>query len=401
MDKNPEAVVIGGGIVGASIAHYLALKGLKNTALLEKEALASGATGVATALVRMHYTNPWDSQLALRSWEVFDNWDELIGGSCGFNKTGFIFTVGHRETEKLQKNVDIMRDVSGINTRVLSAAELKEMLPLWNFDDIGAAAYEPDSGYADPYSATTSLAGRARELGVSILLGVRATAIRTEGGRVTGVETSTGFISTPTVVLAAGAWSTPLARTAGLELPVTGMLLSAGILERPAGLEESHLACIDASQGIYFRPDTGKLTIAGLSSVVDRRESPKDLDPDRFTTEPPLDWTVRTGTRMANRIPGMIDAGWQRAWSGVDGNTPDGHAILDRAPGVEGLYLAVGMSGTGFKTAPAIGMCMAELITEGAARTVDIGAFSLNRFSEGRLLVGQHEYNYYFTESAT
>jgi sarcosine oxidase subunit beta len=213
------------------------------------------------------------------------------------------------------------------------------------------------------------------------------------------VETTTGFISTPNVVLAAGAWSTPLARTAGLELPVTGMLLSAGILERPAGLQESHLACIDAAQGIYFRPDTAKLTLLGFSSVVDRRESPKDLDPDGFTSEPPLDWTVRTSTRLANRIPGMIDAGWQRAWSGVDGNTPDGHAILDKAPGVEGLYLAVGMSGTGFKTAPAIGMCMAELITEGAARTVDIGAFSLNRFSEGRLLVGQHEYNYYFAET--
>ena len=401
MNKTSEAVVIGGGIVGASIAHYLALKGVKNIVLLEKDALASGATGLATALVRMHYTNPWDSALALRSWEVFVNWSELIGGSCGFNKTGFIFTVGHQETEKLQKNVDVMRQLSGINTHVLSPAELKEMLPLWNFDDIGAAAYEPDSGYADPYSATTSLGGRARELGVSILLGVQATAIRAEGDRVKGVETSTGFISTPIVVLAAGAWSTPLAQTVGLELPVTGMLLSAGILERPSGLEGSHLACIDAAQGIYFRPDTAKLTIAGLSSVVDRRESPKDLDPDSFTTEPPLDWTVRTGTRMANRIPGMIDAGWQRAWSGVDGNTPDGHAILDKAPGVDGLYLAVGMSGTGFKTAPAIGMCMSELITGGAAKMVDIGAFSLNRFSEGRLLVGQHEYNHYFAETVS
>jgi len=397
MEKTAGAVVIGGGIVGASIAHYLAIKGLKNIVLLERDALASGATGLATALVRMHYTNPWDSQLAHRSWEVFDNWEDLIGGTCGFTKTGFIFTVGHQETEKLQKNVEAMRRLSGINTYVLTGAELKEMLPLWNFDDIGAAAYEPDSGYADPYSATTSLAGRARELGVSILLGVEATAIRAEGGRVTGVETSAGFISTPTVVLATGAWSAPLARTAGLELPITGMLLSAGILERPAGLEASHMACIDAAQGIYFRPDTAKLTIAGLSSVVDRLESPKDLDPDSFTSEPPLTWTVRTGTRMANRIPGMIDAGWQRAWSGVDGNTPDGHAILDKAPGVEGLYLAVGMSGTGFKTAPAIGLCMAELITEGDASTVDIGAFSLSRFSEGRLLVGQHEYNHYFS----
>jgi sarcosine oxidase subunit beta len=230
---------------------------------------------------------------------------------------------------------------------------------------------------------------------------VSATAIRVEGGNVVGVETSEGFVSTSTAVLAAGAWSAPIARTAGVELPVTGMLLSAGILERPPGLEETHLACIDASQGIYFRPDTGRLTILGFSSAADRRESPKDVDPDDFQSEPPLEWTVRPGARLGHRIPGMVDARWQRAWSGVDGNTPDGHAILDKAPGVEGLYMAAGMSGAGFKIGPAVGMCMAELIAEGEATTVDISPFSLSRFSEGKLLVGQHEYSYYFRETVS
>ena len=389
-----EAVVIGAGIVGSSITHYLAEKGVGVT-LVDKGQVADGATGKATAVIRMHYTNPWDSAMAKLGGEVYSNWEDLIGGDSGFINSGFVFIVGEQERDKLHANVDILRDEAGINTYALDRESLKELLPNWYVGDVGAAAYEPDSGYGDPHSAATGFVRRAQEMGAEVSQGEEVLRIVGEGGRVTSVETSKRSISTDTVVLAGGAWSKELGAGVGVDLPIKGMLLSVGVLKRPAALHGSHPACIDAANGIYFRPEPGELTLLGFSSVVDRHESPEALDPDNYDAEPDMRWSLRTSRRIASRIPAMEDATWVRSWSGVDGNTPDGHLILDRAPGVDGLYLAVGMSGTGFKVGPAVGKCMSELIVDGEASSVDIRPFRLSRFEEGDTLVGRHEYNYY------
>ena len=393
-NNTAEAVVIGAGIVGTSVTHYLAEKGVKAT-LLDKGSVAGGATGKATAVVRMHYTNPWDSAMAKIGGDVYSNWGDLIGGDSGFVNSGFVFIVGEQEKEKLHKNVEILREEAGINTYVLDPDALHELLPSWYVGDVGAAAYEPDSGYGDPHSAATGFARRAHELGAEVSQGEEVLRILKEGGRVTGVETSKRTISADTVVLAGGAWSRELGKTAGLDSPINGMLLSIGVLKRPEALHGTHPACIDAANGIYFRPEPGELTLLGFSSVVDRHESPPNLDPDNYDAEPDMRWSLRTSRRIASRIPAMEDATWVRSWSGVDGNTPDGHLILDRAPGIDGLYLAVGMSGTGFKVGPAVGKCMSELIVDGQASSVDITPFRLSRFEEGETLVGKHEYNYY------
>ena len=395
MEKNSaEAVVIGAGIVGSSITHYLSEKGVGVT-LLDKGSIAGGATGKATAVIRMHYTNPWDSAMAKLGGDVYSNWGELIGGESGFVNSGFVFIVGEGEEEKLRANVDILRQEAGINTYALDPESLQELLPEWYVGDVGAAAYEPDSGYGDPHSAATGFARRAQELGAEVSQGEEVLKIVEEGGRVTGVETSKRTISTETVVLAGGAWSKGLGAGVGLDLPINCMMLSIGVLKRPPVLHGSHPACIDAANGIYFRPEPGELTLLGFSSVVDRHESPENLDPDNYAAEPDMRWSLRTSRRIASRIPAMEDAAWVRSWSGVDGNTPDGHLILDKAPGIDGLYLAVGMSGTGFKVGPAVGKCMSELIVDGKASSVDIRPFRLARFEEGEVLVGKHEYNYY------
>ncbi len=389
-----EVVVVGAGIVGSSITHYLSERGMGVT-LVDKGSVAGGATGKATAVIRMHYTNPWDSAMAKLGGEVYANWGELIGGESGFVNAGFVFIVGEEEKEKLHRNVDILRDEAGINTYALDPESLRELLPHWYVGDVGAAAYEPDSGYGDPHSAATGFVRRAQELGAEVSQGEEALRILEDGDRVTGVETSQRRISTENVVLAGGAWSKRLGAGVGLDLPITGMMLSVGVLKRPPILYGSHPACIDAANGIYFRPEPGELTLLGFSSVVDRHESPKDLDPDSYEAEPDMRWSLRTSRRIASRIPAMEDATWVRSWNGVDGNTPDGHLILDRAPGLEGLYLAVGMSGTGFKIGPAVGKCMSELIVDGRASSVDIRPFRLARFEEGEALVGKYEYNYY------
>jgi sarcosine oxidase subunit beta len=390
--ETAEAVVIGGGIVGTSIAHYLALKGLKGVVLLERESIASGATGKTGGLVRMHYTNPWEALLALRSREVFANWGELIGGDCGFRRTGFLCVVAPHDVENLRRNVEMLKRV-GVRTEVLTPSGMKELQPFCSIADVGAVAYEPESGCADGYMAATSMAQRARELGVSVRQEVTVKAVRVRGDRVVGVETDKGDIEAPVVVIAAGPWSAPLARTAGVDLPVSGMKLIAGVLERPPELEEPHMVFIDLVQGMYFRPDVGNLTRGGLSNVlISSLPQPPVEDPDNYDADVPFQWKVESAIRLARRIPAMINGRWRLTWTGVDGRSPDGRMVLDRAPGVEGLYIAAGFSGTGFKVGPAVGMCMAEFILEGQAKTVDIRVFRMGRFQEGKPLVGEYEY---------
>ena len=384
-----EAVVIGGGIVGASTAHYLARKGLKGVTLLERDAIASGATGRTGGLVRMHYTNRPETEMALWSRGVFQHWGELIGGESGFRQTGFVFVVGPEDVEGLKRNVAMQREV-GVLQEVLAPAELKTLLPAWVASDVGAATYEPESGHADGHAAANSMARRAADLGVTVRQGAGATRIVVRTGRVMGVETTDGVIQTHTLVLAAGAWSAALARTAGVEMPLEVMMLAVGVLERPPSLSALHPACIDTIQGIYFRPEGDNLTLLGDSRFEERDDA--SVDPNSHPPEPPDGWNADAALRMTRRVPALADGLWRRTWIGVDGRTPDGCMILGQAPGVEGLYLACGMNGHGFKTGPSVGLAMAELILDGHATTVDIRPFRPSRFAEGQPIRPLYEY---------
>ncbi|MAF52517.1 MAG: hypothetical protein CL694_05830 [Chloroflexi bacterium] len=388
MPDTASVAIIGGGIVGASIAHYLAQMGQKDVVLLEKDTIASGATGSSGALVRMHYSNPWDTALALKSLEVFDSWAEIIGGDSGFRKTGFVAVVDRDNAGKLRNNVEMQRRV-GVNTRVISPEDVKELQPFSNVDDLGAAAYEPDSGYADGYSAATSMARRARELGVEIRQGVTVRPIRSEGDRITGLRTSDGDIDAPVVVLAAGAWSAVLASSAGIDLPMGAQRLTAGMVERPEEIKESHMVFIDHAVGQYFRPDVGALTLLGIrpGPSVDSH-----VDPDSYDGAVALAWQARALAQLAHRVPAMAEAGWRRSWAQVDGYTSDGHMVLGQTASLDGLYVAAGMSGSGFKTGPAVGMCIAELILEGQSRAADIEPFRLTRFEENNPIVSDDDY---------
>ncbi len=391
MDLNrvADAVVIGGGVVGASIAHYLADKGLTNVVILERNRVGSGATGKTSGLIRMHYTNPWDAALTRASLEVFQNWSDVIGGNCGFHRSGFLFIIGHQEIPLLQANVKMLQE-AGVNTWIISPEDVKLMQPFMEVEDVGAAAYEPDSGYADGWDTANSLAQRAKDMGVEVRQGIEATQIVVEKGKVNGVMTSQGVVSAPTVILAAGPWSAPLALTAGIDLPVRGRRSCSGVLERPASIED-HMVVIDQALHLSFHPDAPNLTLFGVRTTIQGIED-GGADPDAYSTRAGQTDLANVSSRMIRRIPAMVDAEFKGTWAGVDGFTPDGHAILDKAPDVEGLYIAAGFSGTGFKTSPAVGKCMAELILEGKATTVDIDAFRLSRFAEGKPLVGEHEY---------
>src|SRR5260370_7741480 len=167
MSQTAEVVVVGGGVNGASIAYALAAKGVKVT-LVEKGALAGGASGRSSALVRMHYTNEWDARLAWASFPVFRNWPELMGGPPVFTHTGFVNVVGPAHVENLQRNVAMLQGI-GVPTRAITPDELRALQPFARVDDVGAAAYEPESGYADPAETVEGFRRRATLLGARIL----------------------------------------------------------------------------------------------------------------------------------------------------------------------------------------------------------------------------------------
>jgi sarcosine oxidase, subunit beta len=374
--ETADVVVIGGGVNGASIAYALAARGVRRVVLCEKAALASGASGRSSALIRMHYTNEWDARLAFASFPVFKNWAETMGGPPVFTPTGFVNVVAPAYAEALRKNIEMLRGI-GIDTVALSPGELRDLQPFANVDDLGAAAWEPASGYADPAATVEGFRRRAQELGAEVRQWTSVTRILRRESRVLGVETSAGRIDAGAVVVAAGAWAPRLCREIGLEIPARVKALDTVQVTRPAALVQPHVIFIDNVQGSYFRPESGIRTIVGVPC------QDWDLDPDGPAALAP-DAPAIGAQILTHRIPAMEGATLARGYRAFDCYSRDRHAILGRVDGVDGLYLATAFSGSGFKIAPAVGVGMAELILDGRAKTVDIEAFSLRRFAEGR-----------------
>jgi len=379
-----DVVVIGGGVNGASIACALASRGVRVT-LLEKSAMASGASGRSSALIRMHYTNPWDARLAFASFPVFRDWPELMGGEPVFTRTGFVNVVAPPYAEALRKNVEMLQEI-GVNTTALSPDELSRLQPFASVDDLGAAAYEPDSGYANPADTVEGFRRRATELGAQIKQWTTVTRIVGRNSRVTGVETSAGTIDAGAVVVAAGAWAPRLTRDFGVSLPARPKAIDTVLVTRPPELSDPHMVFIDNAQGSYFRPESGILTLVGVPCQV------WDVDPDTLGTGLPAHAPATGAQILTHRIPAMEGATLARGYRAFDCYSRDRHAILGEVDGIDGLYLATAFSGSGFKIAPAVGTCIAELIVDGRAKTVDISAFALRRFAEGKTVEGPYPY---------
>lgn len=380
-----DVVVIGGGVAGVSIAHALVTRGVRDVTVVEKAALASGASGRSSALVRMHYTNEWDARLAWASFPVFRDWAERMGGPPVFTRTGFLNLVGPADTEHLRKNVELLRGI-GIDTVALGPDQVRDLQPFLRVDDVGAAAFEPQSGYASPADVVQGFARRARERGARILEGTRVTRLLSSGSRVTGAETADGRIEAPVVVVAAGAWSPMLCRTVGLELPARVKGIDTVLVRRPPELAHPHMTVIDTVLGSYFRVESRVLTIVGVPCHA------WDVDPDAPNLSLPAEAPAEGARILTHRIPAMDRATLARGFRAFDGYSRDRHAILGPVEGLDGLYLATAFSGAGFKIAPAVGIAIAELILEGRARIIDVAPFGLRRFAEGRPLEGPYPY---------
>ncbi|MFI5327174.1 MAG: NAD(P)/FAD-dependent oxidoreductase, partial [Candidatus Rokuibacteriota bacterium] len=263
MSPTADIVIIGGGANGTSTAFHLARMGATNVRLLERRHLAAGATGKSGALVRMHYTNEHESRLAIESLKIFREFSAIVGGDCGFETPGFLQIVPPGYEAAMRRNLARQQRL-GVDTREVSRDDVRELFPECRVDDIGAAAWEPGSGYADPSATAFAFAAAAQRLGVTIENGCHVTRILTEGGRVTGVETAGGRVEAPVVVLVPGAWGQPLLDPLGLDYGLQPFRIQVSLFRWPPALTRKHPVVIDAGQKAWIRPVDGNLSLIGV-----------------------------------------------------------------------------------------------------------------------------------------
>ena len=378
LPRGGGVVIIGGGIIGMSAAYQLAKRGVKDIVVLERRHLGSGATGKSGALVRCHYANVPEAQLTHESLRIFRNWDDEVGsGSAGFTPAGFVQVVAPEHEDRLRQNVADQQAL-GIDTRVVDRGELREIDPFLYTDDLTFAAYEPGSGYADPNGTLHGFARAAKDLAVRVFEETPVTAILTASGKVSGVETPLRTIATESVLIAAGSWASGLLTPLGIDPGLEPVRTQVVVFRWPPQLEgRGHRVVIDAINHSWLRPEGIKSTLIGAERSV-LTANPDSLDES-------IDAATISVSRkaLAARYPTFANAVMRGGWSGTYMRSPDGHPIIDQAPSVSGLWVMTGDSGTSFKTAPAIGICLAEWIADGRPRLVDLTPFRSSRFAEG------------------
>ena len=373
MTRTADVVIVGGGVTGVSVAFHLAAAGVRRIVVLERHFLAAGGTGRSVGIVRQLYPTLETSAMVRRSLSVFQNFADAVGGDAGYVACGALIGVSPAMRPKLEANLAMQRTL-GIRAEILEPHDLARVESAIDPTGLGGVLWEPESGYGDPTAVTLAYADAARRLGVVIEQGVEVTGMRIEADRMRGVETAGGVIDAPIVVNAAGLWSPRVARLADVSLPIVIGRHPVFVIEREAQVP-AHRVYLDLAGGSYARPETGHLTLTG-SLTDDETEHP--MDPELLGAEAGFEEASAVLERTGRALPRLADARYRRGYAGAFDITPDWMPILDQT-GPSGLFTAAGMSGHGFKLAPAVGEMMAALIT-GAAPPVSAKPFRLDRF---------------------
>ncbi len=380
MSRTADYIIIGGGVMGASIAYHLAKQKGGSVLLLERQALCNGTTGRSGAIIRQHYSNDFSIRMARESLQVFAHFDDVVGGDCGFVPTGMLVVTTEQGVDLLRANVALQQQ-EHVSTRLIAPSEVGEVAHGYSGEDIALACYESDAGVADPMATTHCFAQRAKDYGTIISEETTVTRILTQDGHVTGVETSQGTFMAPVVVLAANVWSVASAQELGIVLPIIATRHPMLALRRPndsGGRQGMHAVCLDMARQIYLRPDIGGVTLVG---ATENEIIPSD--PDHYPQGLTGDEIQHFRTQAGKCFPALTRAVPRGGWAGIYDDTPDYHPILGRLAAYDGLYCAAGFSGHGFKLSPIVGQWMAQLITTGQASD-DMLYFAYERFTTGR-----------------
>jgi len=385
-----DVVVIGGGSTGASVAYYLSLRGAGRVVLIEKDYTAWGQTGRSTAVVRLHYSTPQVCRMALISYQVLKDMEKVVGGPSGFTACGFALAVGDKDESAIRRNVEMQRSL-GIDTKLITPKELKEIQPQIDTTGLAAAAYEPNSGYADPTITAQSYSEAAVRNGCLLMTKTRVNGFNIMERRIVSAVTDRGTVEAEVFVNAAGVWANDLLSYLGISVPIDVVKEEIVVWRRPNDFTGPHLVFADLPHNYYIRPFGDTQTYMGsLNPDLSRRE--KSPEKFRLDEKPSMETFLTYGEALSKRFPVMEKAEAAGGWVGLYDVTPDWHPIIGRSRSVENLFNIVGLSGHGFKLCPAYGMLMSDLILKGKSDIVEPSFFAETRFQEGRLIGAAYEY---------
>jgi sarcosine oxidase subunit beta len=368
-----DVVIIGGGVVGACTAYYLAKSGQKNIVLCERDLLAQASTGLCVGGIRQQFSHPSNILLSQEVVRLFERFEEEFGVDIQFRQAGYIFLAQAPDTwDDVQKNVETQHRYD-VPVEILSPEEIKSRWSYIEVKDLRGGTFCPKDGYADPYLVTMTFANEARQLGVHIREQTQVSAISVEQGRIRGLTTTHGFISAPVVVNAAGAWGGEVARMAGLNIPVLPYRRQVFATKAFDLIPQPVPMVIDLDCLFYFRGEDPCI-IFGMS---DREEEPS------FNTHVDRAFLERVIEAAVHRAPILEKAEILRGWGGLYAITPDENPIIGASTEIQGFFCAVGFSGHGFQHGPAVGRILAELISAGET-DFDLTPFAHNRFEKIR-----------------
>ncbi|HEY3040894.1 MAG TPA: FAD-binding oxidoreductase [Pyrinomonadaceae bacterium] len=411
MTETADVVIIGSGIVGSSVAYHLAEQGCTNVLVIEREAhQGKGSTGKSMGGVRAQFSTPVNIQMSRYSIDFFSRFDEVMGHPADYRAHGYLFcATNERHLQYLKSNRERQIALGVKDVELVSRDDIAKFVPQLRVDDIVGGTFCQTDGFVDPHSVMMGFMLKARERGVKLWLDTQVTGIEVESdagtagvppanrarkapstatagetpavpvaGRITGVTTTRGSVSTSIVVNAAGPWAAAVARLAGAELPVQPLRRQLVPTEPFDGLPQRFPMVIDMSTGFHFRRE-GKGILLAWNDPEETPGFKTDFDPG---------FIEKILTRAASRVPRLAEAevNPRRAWAGLYEMTPDHHAVIGPAPNVAGLYFVNGFSGHGVMHSPASGRITADLILHGHSDLIDASQLNVERFAAGRLL---------------
>jgi len=375
--QTADVVVVGGGIVGSSIAYHLTEQGCRNVLVIEREAhQGKGSTGKSMGGVRAQFSTPVNIQMSMYSIPFYAAFDERLGHPADYRAQGYLF-LATSEAHLHYLDTNRQRQVAaGLEVEKLAADDVRTSFPLLKTDDVLGGNFCQTDGFVDPNSAMVGFMTKASEQGAKLWRGTDVTGISVDCNGVAAVNTSRETIATRNVVNAAGAWAECVAKMVNIDLPVEP--LRRMLVPTEPFDEYPHTApmTVDMSNGFHFRPEARGFLLAWN----DPEETPG------FKTDFEPSFIEKILERAANRVPCFdhVPINPKRAWAGLYEMTPDHHPILGPSADVPGFFFANGFSGHGVMHAPATGKILADLVLRGETDLIDASLLNLQRFAEGR-----------------